>query len=305
MNSLLKRVLLGLTMAVGAHLLFGGLTASAAQMQTPKPQVYIEGYEVTNESIMPGTDFTLTIKLKNYSTEVAAEEIVVSVSNPEGIVPEYGTVSMTYLDKIEPNTSAEVKLKYSANADIRNSELNFNVTVGNSENASGAQLRIPVGRLTDFEVEKSTIPENVTAKKTSYASVMVENIADDTCYNVSMVARCEGKDIASAQIGSISAGKTRTQSLGLVFEAEGMYSVDILLTYISAEGESKEYLISSNEIKVTENVSTIIEPEKQDEQLKKEDKEGTSQSSIIIICISGILLIAICCIVLVFLNRRK
>ena len=181
MNSLLKRVLLGLTMSVGAHLLFGGLTASAAQMQTPKPQVYIEGYEVTNESIMPGTDFTLTIKLKNYSTEVAAEEIVVSVSNPEGIVPEYGTVSMTYLDKIEPNTSAEVKLKYSANADIRNSELNFNVTVGNSENASGAQLRIPVGRLTDFEVEKSTIPENVTAKKTSYASVMVENIADDTC----------------------------------------------------------------------------------------------------------------------------
>lgn len=305
MNRMMKRIFYCLMVVFSMVVLSRSMTVYATQAQTPKAQLYIEGYEVTNESIMPGTEFTLTIKMKNYSKEASAEEVVVSVSNPEGIVPEYGTVSMAYIEKIEPNTSAEVKFNYTANADIRSSELNFNVTVGNANSATGAQLRIPVGRLTDFEVEKSTIPESMTAGKTSYASVMVENIGDSACYDVSMVARCDGKDLFTAQIGSISAGKTRTQSLGLVFEVEGVYEVDILLTYVNAEGESKEYLISSNSIKVTEDLGNSVAASDQDTEQQESPVEGDSSRSIIIICISGILLISICCVVLMLLYRRK
>lgn len=305
MNKAMKSFIYNIVLFLAIGMFSGKMTVSAGQITSPKPQLYIEGYEVTNESIMPGTEFTLTIKLRNYSKSAPAEDVVISVANPEGIVPEYGTVSIAYIDQIQQNGSEEVKFNYTANSTIRGSELNFNVTVSNASNATSAQLRIPVGRLTDFEVEKSTIPESMITKKTSYASVMVENIGDNACYNVCMVARSGDVVLSSAQIGTISEGKTRTQSLGLVFEAEGEYPVDILLTYVNAEGENKEYLISSHSIKVTEEMKNNIDNQQTDTEQTTNVTEDNATQRIITICISGILVILICCVVLMLLNRRK
>lgn len=305
MSKLMKTIITGLALLIGLMVLYCEIPVEAAQLVGNKPLLYVEGYEVTNESIMPGTEFTLTIKIRNYSKHASAEEVVVSVSNPDGVVPEYGTVSLVYIDSIKANSNAEVQMKYTANTVIKGSELNFNIVVSSPECASSAQLRIPVGRLTDFEVSKSTIPEAATMGKTCYASVMVENIGDGAYYDVIMVARSAGTVIASAPMGTISAGKTKTQSVGLVFEAEGTYPVEIVLTYVNTEGEDKEYLISSNNIKVTEAISSTTSKKETDNEVGNTINDDKSVQRIVIICVSGILFIATCCIVLMFMYRRK
>lgn len=311
MNRLFCKIVFGLALVLSLAVGPNKITTSAAQMNvTDAALPYVAGYEVTNETITPGGEFVLTMQIKNYSSRFTAEDVVVTVSNPEGVVPEYGTVNVAYIDKIPSDSSKEVSFKYSANSDIKVTELNFTVDVISDTSSSSAQLRIPVGRMTDFEVEEYAIPEKLEVGKVGYASALVENVGNSGVSNVVMVARCEGKDIASANIGTISAGTTKTQYVGLVFEEEGKHAVEFLLTYVNSEGVNKEFVICSDIVSVTSAVKEVTETEvKNDSNVNSEKQENANEKigtgSIVVISVSGVLLIALCCVILLLLYRRK
>ena len=270
--------------------------------------LYVTGYEVTNETITPGSEFTLTITLENFSSSVTAKNVMVVVGNPNGITPEYSTVSQTYLGQVGPKDTAEVSFRYTADTTIDAEELDFTAKVISDSYSTDTQIRIPVGRTVDFDVEECTVPETFVVDKTGYASAMVENLGKSGVNNVVMVARCDGQDVASANIGTMSAGTSKTQSVSLTFDKEGQHVYELVLTYVDSEGADKEFVIASGVLKVisaekqanTENQQNVPE-----EQQIQQTEEGSGIGNFVLICISGILLIAVCCVILLLIYRRK
>ena len=270
-------------------------------------QLYVVGYEVTNETIIPGNDFALKVQVKNQSADVTVRDAVVVITNPSGVIPEYGKVGTALIESMAPGSTEEICLRYSSDSDIKTTELNFTVGVFYDNLSTSAQIRIPVGKMTDFAVEKSSMPEKMVVGTVGYASAMVENLEETGVSNVVMVARCNGNDIASANIGTISAKTYKTQSVSLMFEQEGQYAVDLLLTYTNGAGENKEYTISSSiiqvvaEEKMTDNAdgANAIPADKQENEPEK------GISNLLLFSISGVLLIGLCCVILILLYRRK
>jgi len=288
----------------------GNCLSSSTQFSIPIKkiaQLYIEGYELTNEAIVPGNEFVLKIKVKNQSSEVTVKNIMVMVTNPSGVTPKYGDVGTAVIETLAPGAMGEVSFRYSSDSDINTSDLNFGVGVFYDNLSTSTQVRVPVGKMTDFAVEGTSMPQKMTVGKVGYASAVVENLEETGVSNVVMVARCSGKDIGTANIGTISAKTRKTQSVSLMFLEKGQYMVDLLLTYTNAEGENKEYLIASEEIQVVaEEIYVNNNSEENTDLIDTPDPEQKNEiSNVLLLSVSGVLLIALCCVILILLYRRK
>lgn len=294
----------------------GEVVPSGIQFSIPVrsiAQLYVVGYEVTNETIIPGNDFALKVQIKNQSTDVTVKDVLVTITNPAGVIPEYGSVGTAMIESLAPGSIEEVCFRYSSDTNIKVSELNFGLSAFYGNLNTSAQIRIPVGKVTDFGVEEVSVPKKLVVGKVGYASAVIENLEETGVSNVVMIARCNGKIIASANIGTISAKTRKTQAVGVTFEKEGQYAVDLVLTYTNGKGENKEYMISSGIVEAvteenfsgsgdTEDTKPVAVPESETEQ----EKEGTfGISKILLLSISGVLLIALCCVILILLYRRK
>lgn len=274
--------------------------------------LYVTGYEVDNQTIIPGKEFTLKLKVENYSEYVSARDIVVMIDNPQGIVPEYGTLSVEYIDNIGPKSSAEIKFKYKADLELDVSELDFGVYISWDSNETTTPLRISVGREGDFSVDEFTIPENMVIGKKEYIGALIENVSGKDMDNVAMVIKCDDEILASQSIGTMLSGTAKTQYLTVLFEEEnkGEHSYELLLTYTDGVDTNKEYIISSGIVNVGDKADTSEAQgnniDNKDSSAGEENEENqTGISNMVIVCTIGILLIAICCVVLLLIYRRK
>jgi len=289
----------------------GNFSSSSTQFSIPIKkiaQLYVSGYEVTNATIVPGNDFTLKVLVTNQSADVTVRDIMVMITNPTGVIPEYGKVGIDVIESLAPGATGEVFFRYSADTYIKTSELNFVVGVYYDNLSVNGQIRVPVGKVADIAIEQSTMPENMVAGKHGYASAVIENLDETGISNVVMVARCDGKDIATANIGMISAKTAKTQSLSLLFEEVGEYAVDLVLTYTNGEGHNKELMISSSTVQVVDEEEYIEKNEGENAKPiidTPEPEKETGISNLLLLSVSGILLIGLCCVILILLYRRK
>lgn len=289
-------------------------TSNGVQLSVPIKkiaQLYVEGYEVTNEIIVPGNDFALKVKVKNQSTDVTVKNIMVVINNPVGVIPEYGKVGTAVIESLAPGSTEELCFRYSSDTAIKETDLNFGVAIFYDNLNTSAQIRVPVGKMTDIAVENTSMPEKLAAGKVGYASTTIENLEDRGVSNVVMVARCNGEIIASANIGTISAFTKKTQTLGLAFQKEGQYAVDLMLTYTNSKGEQKEYTISSSIVQVVAedeiggNVSDVNNDPNELPQQGETPEQSGGIDNVLLFSISGVLLIGLCCVILILLYRRK
>lgn len=286
----------------------GHITPTATNIPKNKDALlYVTDYSVTNQTIIPGKEFTLKMTLKNFSSRDSAENVVVMIDNPEGVVPEYGTVSVEYIDKLAPNSSRTLKFAYTADSKIEATELNFMVYVNSDAyNNTTTPVRIAVGTVGDIIVEDYNAPEKYAAGKTDYISAQVQNASGGVFNNVVMVAMCDDKEIASANIGTMPSGASKTQYVSVTFDEPGKHSYELLLKYTDEQGTNKEYSIGSGMLEVSGNdVGTDVNTGQGSNAVHEDTQEVTSGSNIVIMCTIGVLMIAVGCVVLILLYRRK
>ncbi|MBE5938629.1 MAG: hypothetical protein E7265_11475 [Lachnospiraceae bacterium] len=312
MNRFLKSVMAWLFVCI-VSLLIGSAEASAAPKKTSDedqhPLLFVTKYSVTNQSIIPGKEFTLKLTIENYSSKETAHNIVVMMNNPSGIVPEYSSVSVNYLDSIGPKETKNIKFKYTADPLIDDTELNFEVYIAADETSTTTPIRIPVGREGDFAVDEYSVPEKYEIGKTEYISALVENISDKEMSNVVMTLRCNDVTVASENIGTISVGTSKTQYVSALFSDLGTFPYELVLVYTDGTGVGKEYSITTGMLTVVEKLdsegsssNTATANPQQNQQIVGA-KSGSP--NIVVICSIGILLIIICCVVLLLLYRRE
>ena len=180
--------------------------------ETNVQQVFLDHYELTDEKIIPGKEFTLKLFLKNVS-EKSTEHVIVDVMYPLGIMPVYGSVSQAVVD-VEAGDTTEVALEYIALEKIGSSVLDFQVSLRENELQNLTILRTPVGLQSPFDIVSSFIPAKAMAGESVNCSMTFKYLGMETADKVS--ARMNVNDVPAYVVDLGNMTKENNQDTELV-----------------------------------------------------------------------------------------
>ena len=277
------------------------MKANAINLES-SPYIMVESYELSNEKIIPGEDFTLTITLKNYSLSASAKNVLVDISNPAGIAPVYGTVSQTWVEKMGPGETATVSFDYTSSMDIKGDYLDFYVTMV-GEVTNYITMRVPVGSDSPFSVLAVNIPEQVGISGNSSASVSFRVLGDENVRNVSLEFTLDGESISKSTVGILMAGTTRTQSISVAGIAPGRFNASLILYYDDEADQTQSVIVGSATVQVIDDTKTEATQENLGEIVGETD--DSQRSDIVLLGAGGILILGIFTIVLLIVRKKK
>lgn len=296
LNRFSKKRIIMLMLGIVLLLPCQGTEVSAAET-TNTPMILLERYAVTDERIVPGEEFTLTLTFKNYSSDKAAEGLLIDIMNPTGIMPVYGTVSQVYIEEIPAGASKEVSIDYVADTILENVSVDFSMTIIGSGIAQNyVTIRVPVGTDIPFYVLSAKFPSSVAVGENATSSLTFEVIGDANIRNVAHVLSVNGTVIGSNTIGSVSSGTTRTQNTTVAFPEAGEYTVDIEIQYMDKADQQQSYLVGSKTVTVYEEDNDIMASH------EMENRSETDKS--LVLGLGGIVLLAVLLLV-VLINKKK
>lgn len=275
--------------------------ANAINLES-SPYVMLESYEISNEKIVPGEDFTLTLTLKNYSVSATAKNVLVDISNPAGIAPVYGTVSQTWVEEMGPGETATVSFDYTSSMDITGDYLDFYITMV-GEVTNYITLRAPVGSDSPFSVLAVSIPEQLGVNSISSASVSFRVLGDENVRNVAMEFILNGESVSKSSIGILTAGTTRTQSISVTGFAPGQFNAELILYYDDETDQTQSVVVGSAIVDVINDIETDVVQEETTEIVDAND--DSRSDDIVLLGVGGILILGIFTVVLLIARKKK
>lgn len=264
--------------------------------------VMISNYDVSNQKIIPGQDFTLKITVTNYSANVKADGVKIAVQNPEGVAPVYGTVSQGYIGTLQAGESKEVSFLYNSWTSIVTDTIEFDVLLASSTSDNEVILHVPSSLDAPFKIDSVLIPEqSISGQKTdvklTFSVLGAENVS-----NVVMSVEGDNFQTAKSNIGILSPGVTKSQNMSISFDDAGNYPVNVYLSYINSDGTMKKIKVYSGDIIVTKGTVETDIPDG-DEQIKKDANSNISK--MLVIGVSGILIIAVFGLILLIVYKKR
>ncbi len=275
--------------------------ANAINLES-SPYIMVESYELSNEKIIPGEDFKLTITLKNYSLSATAKNVLVDISNPTGIAPVYGTVSQTWVEKMDPGETATVSFDYTSSMDIKGDYLDFYVTMV-GEVTNYITMRVPVGSDSPFSVLAVNIPEKISIGENSSASVSFRVLGDENVRNVALEFALNGESVSKSSIGILTAGTTRTHGISVTGITPGRFNASLVLCYDDEADQPQSVIVGSATVEVVDEAKSEGAQDNLDEIA--DSNENSKGNNIVMLGIGGILILGIFTIVLLFVRKRK
>ena len=278
------------------------LTAALPVPEVTEPevqQVFLDHYELTDEKIIPGKEFTLKLFLKNVGDK-SIEHVIVDVMYPLGTMPVYGTVSQAIVD-VDAGETTEVALKYLAMEKIGSPILDFQVSLRENDLQNLTILRTTVGLQSPFDIVSSFIPGNAMVGESVNCSMTFKYLGMETADQVSAKMKVNGVPVYSVDLGDMTKETTKTQSLFKTFDEAGTYNVELFLEYHDDGKNKKTVQVGSGILEVMEYPVVSANPQTQKESPVQENLQF-GQSHVVILC--GALIAAIF-VLIVFLIRKK
>lgn len=268
------------------------------------PLIMVEQYAVTDEKIVPGQDFTLTLVLKNCSSSQTVSNVMIDISNPNGVAPIYGTVSQVYVGNISAGQSKEISLEYNSWTSIMGDTLDFNLTIVSDQATNYVVLRIPVGSDSPFSVTSASITSELREGEVGNAALSFRVLAESNVRNMSMVLKENGEVIASSMIGIVTAGTSKSQSLPFTLETVGEHAIEIILQYDDEVGQTQEVVVGVGQVNVLSSGSSGGSSVNTDDS-GMNGTEDAGMNKIAIMGISGILILIICLLIVILLRKNR
>lgn len=264
-----------------------------------EPLIVVDYYEITNEKIVPGEDFTLKMVLRNHSTVASATGVLIDISNPTGVAPVYGSVSQMFIGDIGAGESKEVVIDYNSWTTIVGNTLDFNVTIVSDTKQNYVVLRVPVGADSPFSILNASAPSSVEIYGLATLSLTFKVLGEDRVKDVVLTAYEGDQLIGTSQIGIISPGLTKTQQLLLSFIEKGEHTVDLSLEYVDETGQKKIVPVTSTLITVVDEVKNpSVEPTP---GVTTDDNMDT----VLLMGIGGMLILIVFLVVVIVLRKNK
>ena len=272
---------------------------TGTQVALSEPLIVVDYYEITNEKIVPGEDFTLKMVLKNYSTVASATGVLIDISNPAGVAPVYGSVSQMFIGDIGAGESKEVVVDYNSWTTILGNTLDFNVTIVSDTKQNYVVLRVPVGADSPFSILNASAPASVEVYSLATLSLTFKVLGEERVKDVVLTAYENEQLIGTSQIGIISPGLTKTQQLLLSFVEKGEHTVDLKLEYVDETGQKKITPVTSTVITV---VDETVDPGTNPGPVVTPDD---NMDTVLLMGIGGMLILIVFLVVVIVLRKNK
>lgn len=199
--------------------------------------VIVESYSITNERIIPGEPFELTLVLTNASTRLTAKDTLVEITNPGGVAPEYGKVAEFFVGDLAPGESYTITLKYNSWTSINVDTLDFYVTVATLDRNHTTTLRIPAGAEEPFAVLSLEIPTSGKQWESLSTSLTFKVLGEKNVKDVAYVVTVDGEEVVDSSIGIMKPGATKTSAVAFTISEAGQHTIEVSLRYADEAGQ--------------------------------------------------------------------
>lgn len=247
----------------------GGDGGSSSESGTV-PRVIVTGFDTNPAEVHAGSDFTLTIHLKNTSKKTKVQNMLFELEAPtEGtdeqtsapaFLPTSGSNSI-YLDGIKADGTADISITLNAKADLLQKPYSINLSMKYEDSQatqidSSSSISIPVKQDARFEFSEFEIsPQTIEVGGEANVMCSLYNLGRIKLYNAK--ARFEGNGIKKQEIfiGNVEAGATGSIDAMLKGEkvTNGNSKITMTLSYEDESGNISETM-KDFELEVTEAV---------------------------------------------------
>ena len=248
----------------------GSGSGSGSSSDGSVPRVIVTGFDTNPAEVHAGSDFTLTIHLKNTSKKTKVQNMLFELEAPtEGtdeqtsapaFLPTSGSNSI-YLDGIKADGIADISITLNAKADLLQKPYSINLSMKYEDSQatqidSSSSISIPVKQDARFEFSEFEIsPQTIEVGGEANVMCSLYNLGRIKLYNAK--ARFEGNGIKKQEIfiGNVEAGATG--SIDAMLEGEkvtnGNSKITMTLSYEDESGNISE-TTKDFELEVTEAV---------------------------------------------------
>lgn len=276
------------------------------------PRVIVTGFTTNPADVKAGSDFTLTLHLKNTSKSSRVGNMLFELEAPtEGsdeqttapaFLPSSGSNSI-YLDGIAANGIADISINLNAKADLVQKPYSINVSM-KYEDANASQIEasssisIPVKQDARFEFSEFEItPESIAIGEEANVSCNLYNLGRIKLYNAKAIF--EGEDIKKNEtfLGNLEPGSST--------------SIDVMLEGIQAtqgDGQVKMTLSYEDEagtVSTTEQTFNFTVTEATDDAVVDEMPEENAAGGLPIVPIVLVILIIAGIVAAVVIKKKK
>lgn len=234
------------------------------------PRVIATGFDTNPAEVHAGSDFTLTIHLKNTSKKTKVQNMLFELEAPtEGtdeqtsapaFLPTSGSNSI-YLNGIKADGTADISITLNAKADLLQKPYSINLSMKYEDSQatqidSSSSISIPVKQDARFEFSEFEIsPQTIEVGGETNVMCSLYNLGRIKLYNAK--ARFEGNGIKKQEIfiGNVEAGATGSIDAMLQGEkvTNGNSKITMTLSYEDESGNISE-TTKDFELEVTEAV---------------------------------------------------
>ena len=248
----------------------GGSGSGGSSSDGSVPRVIVTGFDTNPPEVHAGSDFTLTIHLKNTSKKTKVQNMLFELQAPtEGtdeqtsapaFLPTSGSNSI-YLDGIKADGTADISITLNAKADLLQKPYSINLSMKYEDSQatqieSSSSISIPVKQDARFEFSEFEIsPQTIEVGGETNVMCSLYNLGRIKLYNAK--ARFEGNGIKKQEIfiGNVDAGATGSIDAMLQGEkvTNGNSKITMTLSYEDESGNISE-TTKDFELEVTEAV---------------------------------------------------
>ena len=248
----------------------GGSGSGGSSSDGSVPRVIVTGFDTNPAEVHAGSDFTLTIHLKNTSKKTKVQNMLFELEAPtEGtdeqtsapaFLPTSGSNSI-YLDGIKADGTADISITLNAKANLLQKPYSINLSMKYEDSQatqidSSSSISIPVKQDARFEFSDFEIsPQTIEVGGEANVMCSLYNLGRIKLYNAK--ARFEGNGIKKQEIfiGNVEAGATGSIDAMLKGEkvTNGNSKITMTLSYEDESGNISE-TTKDFELEVTEAV---------------------------------------------------
>ena len=295
----------------------GGITnidgGSSGGGNVSTPRVIVTGFSTNPAEVKAGSDFRLTIHLKNTSKKTAVSNMLFDLSSPtEGrdetaspaFLPSSGSSSI-YLEKIKANGTQDISIELNAKSDLVQKPYSVEISMKYEDSEGGqyesmSSVSIPVKQDARFEFSEFEInPATISVGEEANIMCELYNLGRVKLYNVK--ARFEGNGIKTEEIfvGNVESGATASID-GMLLAEEATAGPETMKMILSYEDESGNVTESEKEFQL-EIMEAIMDDMNMDDTMMEESKSSLPIIPIIV----GLLIIAAVVVGIMIMKKKK
>lgn len=205
-----------------------------------EPFVVVSRYSVTDDIIIPGKGFQLTIEVENTDSKVETKGLLITLAFPEGISPAYGSSNQTVIQSLKGGEKKEIVFELYASPGYARSTAPFGINISSEMRSSSATVYAPVQvDLSAFKVVSSEIPGEAEAGEKIATSISFKSLLGEKLSDVvlSVYVDQDSIPVTTATIGNFFAEASKTQNLVFFINETGRHSLRFELSYALSEGD--------------------------------------------------------------------